>query len=73
MARIRKKRINPPVRLLGVQEIAIRYGFHPNTIRRWTNEDGLRHYRSVPGRKILVREDDLTDFLMSNYVGLEER
>jgi excisionase family DNA binding protein len=72
MPKYRRKKINPLVTLLSVEEIVKRYDFHPNTIRSWVNEDGLRHYRSVPGRKILIREDDLTDFLLRNYTGFSE-
>ena len=60
------------IKMLSVEQISERYHFHPNTIRSWVNLDELRHYRSVPGRKILVREDDLIDFLIRNY-GLKEK
>ena len=62
----RRRRRNP-IRLLSVREISDRYEFHPNTVRAWVHRDGLRHYRKGPGGKMLIREDDLLDFLTKVY------
>jgi len=64
----KRKRKNPiRVKLLAVNEISDKHGFHPNTVRLWVHRDGLRHYRKGPGSKILIREDDLSDFLDKFY------
>jgi excisionase family DNA binding protein len=63
---MRRKRINP-VWLLTVEDVARRYDFHPNTIRAWVHEDGLRHYRKGRGGKIYLREDDVRDYIVRNY------
>jgi len=62
----RRKRVNP-VWLLSVEDVALLYDFHPNTIRSWVNEDGLRHYRKGRGGKIYLREDDVRDYIARNY------
>ena len=62
----RRKRVNP-VWLLSIEDVARRYDFHPNTIRAWVNEDGLRHYRKGRGGKIYLREDDVRDYIVRNY------
>ena len=61
-----RKRVNP-VWLLSVGDVARQYDFHPNTIRAWVNEDGLRHYRKGRGGKIYLREDDVQDYIARNY------
>lgn len=64
----RRRKINPTgIRLLTVAQIAELYHFHPNTIRRWIAEDGLRNYRPRSRGKIFIREDDLIDFLIKTY------
>jgi hypothetical protein len=62
----RRKRVNP-VWLLSVENVALLYDFHPNTIRSWVNKDGLRHYRKGRGGKIYLREDDVRDYIARNY------
>ena len=64
---VRKRRKLNPVQLWSVAEIAERYRFHPNTVRAWVHRDGLRYYRKGRGGKILIREDDLLDFLVRAY------
>ena len=56
-----------PVWLLSVKDVARRYDFHPNTIRAWVNEDGLRNYRMGRGGKIYLREDDVREYIVRNY------
>jgi len=67
----RKRRLHPnPVSLLSVQEIARRFNFHPDTVRRWVHEDGLRCYRGgrgPGGGKMWLREDEVLDFLARVY------
>ena len=53
--------------MLSVQEISSLHGFHPNTIRAWVSRDGLRCYRKGRGGKVLIREDDLSEFLAKWY------
>ena len=65
----KRKRRNP-LRLLSVKEISEKYDFHPNTVRAWVHRDGLHHYRKGPGGKMLIRENDLLEFLAKWYEGL---
>ncbi|MFC1985433.1 helix-turn-helix domain-containing protein [Chloroflexota bacterium] len=53
--------------ILSVRYVARQYAFHPNTIRAWVNENGLRHYRKGRGGKIYIREDDVQDYIARNY------
>jgi len=63
-----RKRKNPRlIALYSVAEISKKFDFHPNTVRLWVHRDGLRHYRKGPGRKILIREDDLNQFFDEFY------
>ena len=63
-----RKRKNPiSVKLFTVNEISELYDFHPNTVRSWIHRDGLRYYRKGPGRRILIREDDLMKFFDQFY------
>jgi len=63
-----RKRKNPrTIKLHSVKDISEKYQFHPNTVRSWIHRDGLRCYRKGPGGKILIREDDLNDFLDEFY------
>ena len=63
-----RKRKNPLIiKLYSVKEISKKYDFHPNTVRLWIHRDKLRCYRKGPGGKIMIREDDLTDFLNEFY------
>ncbi|MFC1968610.1 helix-turn-helix domain-containing protein [Chloroflexota bacterium] len=63
-----RRRKNPlQIRAYSVQEICDQFDFHPNTVRLWVHRDGLRHYRKGPGGKILIREDDLNEFLDRFY------
>ena len=65
----RKKKVVPKrgVPLLSVKRISQDYEFHPNTIRRWVKEDGLRHVRRGRGGKILIRTDDIERFIKQWY------
>jgi excisionase family DNA binding protein len=65
----RRKNVVPPstIKLLSVREIARRYGFHENTVRRWVAEDGLRAIRYGPGNKIYIAERDLEKFYKKYY------
>ncbi len=67
--RRKRKNVIPqsPVKLLSVNEIARRYGFHPNTVRSWVAEDGLRNIRFGPGNKIYVAQRDVEKFLHRFY------
>jgi excisionase family DNA binding protein len=56
-----------PVILLSVSEIAHRYQFHENTIRRWVSEDGLKSVRYGPGNKIFIAQKDVELFLRRYY------
>ena len=65
----RKKKVVPKrgVPLLSVKGISAAYDFHPNTVRRWVKEDGLRHVRRGRGGKILIRKDDAERFIQQWY------
>ena len=65
----RRKNVFPPepIRMLSVQEIARRYGFHENTVRRWVTEDGLKCIRYGPGNKIYIAEKDVIKFIKKYY------
>jgi len=67
--RRQRKNVMPPstVRLLSVREVARRYGFHENTVRRWVSEDGLRSVRYGPGNKIYIAERDVDRFIHRYY------
>ena len=63
-----RKRKNPRlITVYSVQEISKKYHCHPNTVRAWVHRDKLRHHRKGPGRRILIREDDLNEFLDRFY------
>ena len=55
------------ITMLSVREIARRYGFHENTIRRWVTEDGLKSIRYGPGNKIYIAEKDADNFYRKYY------
>ena len=61
------KRKRNPVNLLSVEQIAKKYDFHPNTVRRWVHVDGLVCYRKGRGRKMWFKQADLEDFLLKTY------
>jgi excisionase family DNA binding protein len=67
--RRQRKVVRPklPTILLSVREIARRYRFHENTVRRWVSEDGLRSVRYGPGNKIYIAEKDIEEFLKKFY------
>jgi excisionase family DNA binding protein len=66
--RLRKNVIPPSsVRLLSVSEIARRYGFHENTVRRWVTEDEIRCIRYGPGNKIYIEERVVDEFIKRFY------
>jgi excisionase family DNA binding protein len=67
--RRQRKNVRPPspIVLLSVNEVARRYKFHPNTIRRWISEDGLKSLRYGPGSKIFVAEKDVEEFIKKFY------
>jgi len=53
--------------MLSVREIARRYGFHENTVRRWVTEDGLQSIRYGPGNKIYIAEEEVDNFIKEYY------
>ena len=55
------------IRLLSVERVSELYGFHPNTIRTWVNQDHLRHTRRGPGGKIYIRKEDVDRFIKLMY------
>jgi excisionase family DNA binding protein len=66
--RLRKNVIPPSsFKLLSVRDIARRYGFHENTVRRWVTEDELRCIRYGPGKKIYITEKDVDRFIKRFY------
>jgi excisionase family DNA binding protein len=67
--RRQRKIVRPkgPTILLSVREIARRYRFHENTVRRWVSEDELKSVRYGPGNKIYIAEKDVEEFLKKYY------
>lgn len=67
--RRRRKNVIPPtaVKMLSIREIACRYDFHENTVRRWVTVDGLKCVRYGPGRKIYISEKDVEKFHRKYY------
>ncbi len=65
----RRKNVIPPVdtRMLSVQDVVNKYGFHENTIRRWVNRDGLKCLRYGPGNKMFFTKKDLDKFIKKWY------
>ena len=55
------------IKMLSVREVARRYGFHENTVRRWVTEDGLKSIRYGPGNKIYIAEKDVEKFFKKYY------
>lgn len=53
--------------MLSVKEIALRYGFHENTIRRWVKDDDLRCIYYGPGNKIFIAKKDVEAFIKKYY------
>jgi excisionase family DNA binding protein len=67
--RRQRKIVRPqtPVVMLSIQEIARRYRFHENTVRRWVSQDGLKYIRYGPGGKIYIAEKDVEEFIHKFY------
>ncbi len=65
----RRKNVVPrgTIKMLSVREIARRYGFHENTVRRWVTEDGLQSIRYGPGNKIYIAEEEVENFIKEYY------
>ena len=67
--RRRRKNVVPPstIKMLSIREIACRYDFHENTVRRWIIQDGLKCVRYGPGNKIYVAQKDVEKFHKKYY------
>ena len=67
--RRQRKNVRPRSRvvMLSIREIARLYEFHPNTVRRWISEDGLKHVRYGPGGKIFVAQSAVENFIRQYY------
>ena len=67
---IRKRKNVVPestIRMLSVRDIAAKYGFHENTVRRWVRDDGLRCIRYGSGNKIFIAKKDVENFVGKWY------
>lgn len=67
----RRKRnvgVGKVIRMLSVERISELYDFHPNTIRSWVKQDGLRHTKQGPGGKIYIRKEDVERYIKLWYV-----
>jgi excisionase family DNA binding protein len=53
--------------MLSVREIARRYGFHENTVRRWVSDGDIRFIRYGPGGKIFIAEEAVENFIRQYY------
>lgn len=53
--------------MLSVREIARRYGFHENTVRRWVSNGDLEYIRYGPGGKFFIAEEEVENFIRQNY------
>ena len=54
------------LRVITIEEVTEKYGFHPNTITSWLKQ-GLRHYREGRGRKVYIFVSDLQGYLDEHY------
>lgn len=59
--------LHSAIPMLSVREIAKKYHFHENTVRRWINADALRCRRYGPGNKIFIAEKDVEKFIKKYY------
>ncbi len=64
-----RKKVIPSgtIKMLSVSEIAHRYEFHENTVRRWVTVDKLKSIRYGPGNKIYIAKKDVDNFIQKHY------
>ena len=64
----RKKNIKSnDTKMLSVKRVAEKYGFSLHTVYNWIARDGLKHIRHGPGAKILIKQNDVEDFIYTWY------
>jgi hypothetical protein len=63
----KRRIINKKDNMLSVDEISIKYGFHPNTVRRWVSVYGIRHIVTGRGGKIYINKVVVGDYIKQWY------